>query len=104
MLDKNEFLKALNIDAINHRPHMFCVSARHVSHAADHFGGMLGSAAIKSLEEKTGRPSCGVRGCNEYYEGHTSDTVLFILFVDRDKKYRIAQPKHRRHNEISSRI
>lgn len=31
-------------------PHPYMIGAKHVVHAADHFGGMLGTAAIESCE------------------------------------------------------
>lgn len=31
-------------------PHPYCIGPRHVTHAADHFGGMLSEAAIEGAE------------------------------------------------------
>jgi hypothetical protein len=32
-------------------PHPYCIDAKHVVHASDHFAGMLGEAAIESAEK-----------------------------------------------------
>lgn len=32
-------------------PHPYCIGAKHVAHAADHFGGMLGKEAIHDAEK-----------------------------------------------------
>ncbi len=50
-------------------PHPFCVTPKHIT-AAQAYGGMLGREAIESLEKKTGKPSCGMRGCNLRFAEH----------------------------------
>lgn len=50
-------------------PHPYCIGAKHVAHASDHFGGMLGDAAIRDAEKK-GVAKCEMRGCTLTYEGH----------------------------------
>lgn len=59
-------------------PHPYCITNKHVVHASDNYGGMLGEGAIKSLEEKKGKPCCGVKGCNLYYHEHGQ--ALLIAF------------------------
>jgi len=49
-------------------PHPYCIGAKHVVHASDHFSGMLGKEAILSAEKKGIK--CEVRGCQLSYEQH----------------------------------
>jgi len=49
-------------------PHPYCIGSRHVTHAADHFGGMLGQDAIESAEKQGIR--CCTKGCNLSYAEH----------------------------------
>jgi hypothetical protein len=103
--------------------HPFTIGSKHVVHASNKFGGMLGEEAIHNLEKNSG-PSCAHPGCNAYYDDHKTDKGLFlqllrnlenkeaadtlyqlrlrvlepekmagIAFVDTDEKYRIAPPK-----------
>ena len=50
-------------------PHPFCITPKHIT-AAQPFGGMLGREAIEALEKKTGKASCGMRGCTLRYAEH----------------------------------
>ena len=56
-------------------PHPYCITPKHVTEAADHWGGRLGEEAIKATERKHGR-SCGMRGCNLDYEEHEQALVV----------------------------
>lgn len=69
------------IDTIG-TPHPFCITERHVAHAADHFCGLLDKFSIEDLERKTG-PSCGVKGCNLKYSEH-EQALLIEVNDDRD--------------------
>jgi len=64
-------------------PHLFCITPKHVETASDHFSGMLDSAAIEHLE-RTGRPSCGMRGCNLMYAEH-EQALLVHCSLDMKK-------------------
>lgn len=55
-------------------PHLYCIGSRHVVHASDHFGGMLGEAAIESAE-KAG-VKCGMRGCTLSYKQHEKALLI----------------------------
>jgi len=61
----------LDVQTANHRPHPFVVGAKHVVHASDHCGGMLGEETLQAIP-------CAMRGCTESYENHVCDTVAFI--------------------------
>ena len=61
---------------INFKPHPYMVGPRHVSHAADHHGGMLGDATLEAIP-------CAHRGCNLMYDQHVSDCVM-ALKLTRD--------------------
>ena len=73
--DKFECIDTLGV------PHPYCVGARHVGHAADHHGGMLGKEAIESGERQGIR--CCMRDCNLDYAGHET-AVLIEVDDDRD--------------------
>jgi hypothetical protein len=60
-----------SITRVNHRPHPFTVGSRHVVHASDHHGGMLGEATLRAVP-------CAHRGCRASFEDHTSDHVMFL--------------------------
>jgi hypothetical protein len=58
-------------------PHPYCIGTKHVVHASDHFGGMLGDEVIRSLEKLRG-PSCEVRGCNLPYDQHEQALLVAV--------------------------
>jgi hypothetical protein len=67
------------VEKITH-PHPYCITPRHVAWAADHFGGMLGTDAIRDAEkhgatceicQKSGR---GILSIDQ----HQTDVTLFI--------------------------
>lgn len=64
-------------------PHPYCITEKHVVHAADHYCGRLGLDAIKDMEKKYGK-SCGVKGCNLPYEGH--EQALLVNCKSEDKE------------------
>ncbi len=70
------------IDTIG-TPHPFCITTKHVSYASDNHCGMLGEGAIKGLENMTGRPSCGMKGCNLMFDEH-EQALLIEVDDDRD--------------------
>lgn len=79
---KSEDFRLEEIHNINFKPHPFMIGVKFVAHASDHFGGMLGTAAIKDYEDKHG-VACENRNrdgtkCSVKYEEHKSDKVLFI--------------------------
>lgn len=55
-------------------PHPYCIGPRHVDHTADHFGGILGAAAIES-GEKIGI-TCAMKGCNLSYAEHEQTLLV----------------------------
>ena len=67
------------IDTIG-TPHSFCITHHHVGHASDNFCGMLSSHAITDYENKTQKPSCGVRRCNLMYDEH--ERALLVEVAD----------------------
>lgn len=79
MSDKEELegkftVVEVHTDAV---PHPYCVGPKHVAHASDKFGGMLGESAIKDLENHQG-PSCCVKGCSLRYEDHETKKALIL--------------------------
>lgn len=60
-------------------PHPYCIGAKHVAHAADHFSGMLGEAAIAD-GEKQGIicETCKARGEHLSYKDHETSLTLFV--------------------------
>ena len=55
-------------------PHAYMIGPRHVAHAADHYDGMLGKAAIES-GEKIGI-MCMQRNCNLTYIQHEQALIV----------------------------
>ena len=63
--------KTLNVDTINHKPHRYMIGPKHIQHASDKHGGMLGTATLEAVH-------CAYPNCNSSYEEHTSDKVAFL--------------------------
>lgn len=78
LLAPGGLLKVLSIGEINHRPHQYIVGPKHIAHAADHHGGMLGEETLKAVH-------CAYPGCTASYEEHVSDKVAFLQ-LQRDGK------------------
>jgi hypothetical protein len=66
-------------------PHPFCITPAHIAAAQD-FGGKLGTPAIEALERRTGRPSCGVRGCNLFFDKHEQAVLVACKLDIKDQK------------------
>ena len=64
-------LKCLKVDNVNHKPHPFMIGPRHVAHASDNHGGMLGEATLNAIP-------CAMNDCRLSYKEHTSDNVAFL--------------------------
>jgi hypothetical protein len=60
-----------DIHAINFNPHPFTIGAKHVAHAAEHHGGILGIETMSAI-------GCAVPNCNLSHEEHKYDTVMFL--------------------------
>lgn len=67
---KPEF-KVLSIDNANFKPHQFMIGPKHVTHASDNCGGMLGEATLEAIP-------CAYPGCKLFYKDHTSDRIAFL--------------------------
>ena len=87
---KFKVLKALSIENVNYKPHLYCISEEHLNLNTSIY---LGEAEIKEIEFKEGKGLCGmyVKGdkftntyktgytkCHLRYEEHTCDTVCFV--------------------------
>jgi hypothetical protein len=102
LLDGGLF-KVKSIDHINHKPHPYCITPKHVRVAADHHSGLLGTAAIEDAEQRGAK--CGIYShphnpkqytngrrsgwerCNLSVKEHTSDRVCFLeLLRDMSSK------------------
>jgi hypothetical protein len=64
-------------------PHAYCIGTRHVTFAADKFGGMLGNEAIRAGEKKGIR--CEVKGCNLTFEQHEKALLIACKAELKDK-------------------
>jgi hypothetical protein len=99
--DLEEYQAALNgglfiVDRVYEEsdPHPYCITSSHVVHASDHFSGVLGNEAIKSLEKSRGRGCCGMyvgpdgkfsngkrygyERCTLRYDEHVTKKILFV--------------------------
>lgn len=67
-------------------PHPYCVGTKHVVVAAEQFGGMLGTEAIKAAEKQGAH--CCMRGCTLSYEDHEQAVLIGcnIKTTDADGK------------------
>ena len=63
-----------NVIDINYNPHPFTIGPRHVAHAADHHGGMLGEATMEAIP-------CAANGCRMALSDHTFDKVMALKFI-----------------------
>lgn len=75
-LSRKGLFTLLSITPVNHKPHPFVIGGRHVSFAANNFGGGLGVEAIEAAERKG--IYCAHPNCRLPYKEHTYDTVAFI--------------------------
>lgn len=80
--------KVVRMTSVNHKPHPYMIGPRHVSHASNHFGGILGDAAIEDAERN------GIGCANRDHHGtcgltraeHTSERVVVVAVPnDRDE-------------------
>jgi hypothetical protein len=71
VLKDKDILKTKGIHETNHRPHPYTVGPKHVQHAADNYGGIMGEATLEAIP-------CAHKGCALPYEDHDSDKVLFL--------------------------
>ena len=60
-----------NVMAVNHKPHAFMIGTRHIKHASDNYGGMLGEETLREIP-------CAMKNCNVPYDEHTADDVCFL--------------------------
>lgn len=70
-MESSGVLVLRDVITVNHKPHPFMVGPKHVAHASDHCGGMLG-------EETLNKIPCSARGCGMPYKDHTYDTVIAV--------------------------
>jgi len=95
LLKEYSFIEVKNIQDVNHKPHPYCITEKHVAYVSDHYNGMLSTQAVQSLEKEKGRGMCGMyispdgkqisnghksgwKRCDKYYDEHTSNRVMFI--------------------------
>ena len=70
-LEKQDLFSAMSVQDVNHKPHPFMIGPRHVTDAADNYGGRLGEATLNKIP-------CSHKECNLMYADHTSDKVCFL--------------------------
>lgn len=71
MFEGNGVFLFKDITRVNHSPHPYTIGPKHIKHASDNHGGMLGEQTLRKIP-------CAAPKCTASYEEHTSDTVLFI--------------------------
>lgn len=64
-------LELIKAEHINFQPHPFVIGPRHVAHASDHHGGILGESTMEAIP-------CAERGCGKPLSAHTHETALFL--------------------------
>ena len=74
VLVEQDVFKFMSVENVNYNPHPYMVGPRHIKHAADNHGGMLGEATMKAIP-------CAHKGCNFSYEEHTSESVCFMQLL-----------------------
>ena len=65
-------------------PHPFCITHHHLEQAHKMHSMYLNESVIDALEKETGRPSCGVRGCNLKFSEH--EQALLVNCKTKDKE------------------
>lgn len=71
VIEGTDILTVLKVDHVNHKPHPFTIGPKHITHAADHCGGILDERTLKEIP-------CAMNWCNLLYDEHTSDKVCFL--------------------------
>lgn len=74
IIEATGIFKMRDVMDINHKPHPYMIGSRHVAHAADHCGGMLGETTLKAIP-------CAHPGCHLSYKDHTSNKVIPLELV-----------------------
>lgn len=64
-----DLLKFVKIDNANYKPDIYTIGPRHIAHASDNHGGMLGPATTEAI---------GCSRCGLPMSKHVFDTVLFV--------------------------
>lgn len=73
-LKLQDVFKSRGIQYVNHKPHIYMIGTKHVAHASDNHGGMLGDETLESIP--CAQPECGL-----FYKDHTSDQVAFLQSI-----------------------
>ena len=80
-LDHPDGIEVLKVDAINFKPHPFCIGTRHMQNA----DGILDERACRSAP-------CAFRNCNLGYDDHTHETAVFVGPV---QEHQLLQEDHK---------
>lgn len=73
---ETDMFKAIDTISI---PHPFCITSKHVKHAADNFGGILSEEAMQDYDKRNpNKKSCGIGGCDLKYAKHETALVILI--------------------------
>ncbi len=78
-------------------PHPYMIGAKHVAHASDHFGGMLGEAAIEDGEKRGIR--CAMRGCQLSYKQH-EPALLVACKLSLESQQSEGEPRSELHEYL----
>jgi hypothetical protein len=60
-----------SVTEVNHQPHQYMIGPKHITHAGDKHGGMLGLETLRAVR-------CAVPHCQLSYDEHKFDRVLFL--------------------------
>jgi hypothetical protein len=66
-----------DIMSINHEPHPYVITPKHVEYASKNNSGQLSEDTIREVE-KENKGKCGHKDCTFPYDEHNADTVMFL--------------------------
>ena len=76
-LPQTDFAGIQDLTWVNQKPHPFMIGSRHVAHASDHCGGMLGEESLRAFP-------CAMHGCGLPYDQHTKGDHVAFVKLTRD--------------------
>jgi len=77
IFQKSDLFEVHSIGEVNHDPHPYVVTAKHVTYAADNWNGTLTDLVIMEAEDH-GSALCGHQGCNYSFTSHSFEKALFL--------------------------
>lgn len=74
LVEASGIFKMEDVLGINHKPHPYKVGNRHIVHASNHCGGMLGETTMRVIP-------CAHSRCNLPYDQHTCNVVVPLKLI-----------------------